>query len=159
MGSELNARGSWVSQVDAARLLLPSEGGVISEPGSLSRFCHTSRSSPNTFLFQNPQWVPRGALAASSRVESLSRGLEMERERGSRSDSTHFLLCLLLFQDVEGGVGLTPGLIPFFPGQLLECFAASVRELPLWHGAQGFGNTHTPPSSCWGCACSVIPPL
>lgn len=51
----------------------------------------------------------------------------MERERGCRSDST----CSLLFQDVEGGVGLTPGLIPFFPGQLLECFAASVRELPL----------------------------
>lgn len=69
---------------------------------------------------------------------SLSRGLGMERERGSGSTSKCSLLCLLLFQNVGRRCGVNSWTNPPFPGQLLECFTTSVRELPLWRGAQGF---------------------
>lgn len=83
----------------------------------------------------------------------------MERERGSRSISKCFLLCFLLFQNVGRKCELNSWPKPLFPGQLLGCFTASGRELPLWHGAQGVGATRSTASSHWGWAQSVIQPF
>lgn len=114
-----------------------------------------------TFLFQNPE----RPMAASSRLESLSRGLGMEG-RGALGPLPNAPCCACCsFKMMERGVGLTPGLIPLFQA---SCFATSVSELPLWRGAQGFWCHSYPfqqrPGLCTVCNSALLargkcPPL
>lgn len=101
--------------------------------------------------------VPHGALGAFSRQENWSRGLGMERQRGSGSASKCSSLCWLLFPTV--GVGLTPGTIAFSQARCLRASPHRSGSCPSGMVHRGFGATCTTSSSCRGCVRAVIQPF